>query len=105
MTAPVLRGVCNVPPASRWTKLDNVNLIYGQSRRLFEICIALERWMNMCAVCTRESRTQRKREREKVKVSKEHYGKYYYKRLVRDQGRRRLDRLNGIKDNSMTRTE
>lgn len=65
MTAPVLRGVCDVPPASPWTKLDNVNLIYGQSRRLFEFCIALERWMNMCAARTRES-SARKRESESI---------------------------------------
>jgi len=48
-------------PVSQRPNLDNVNLIYGQSRRLFEICIAGERRMNMPAD-RRELRAERDEE-------------------------------------------
>lgn len=58
----------HTPPANRWAKLGNVNLIYGQSWRLFEICIAPEGWINMPVV--RKSRARSKRERESENVGR-----------------------------------
>lgn len=56
-------------PVSRRANLNNVNLIYGQSRRLFEICIGPMRDERICRQESRRARREsRLWEREEAEI-------------------------------------